>query len=68
MPHSPYKGSTKEVPIAEIHPEFYHFDKRLRSQKTAPPEPIDQDIITLEDRCQLVTKKSLSSTDEQAST
>ena len=45
----PSKGPTKEVPIVEIHPEFYHIGEHLRSQKTGVLELTDQDIITLED-------------------
>ena len=45
----PNKGPTKEVPIVEIHPEFYHIGEHLRSQKTEVLELTDQDIITLED-------------------
>ena len=62
----PNKGPTKEVPIAEIHPEFYHIGKRLRSQKTGVLELTDQDIITLEDGLPIGNGKIASNIDGSA--
>ena len=62
----PNKGPTKEVPIAEIHPEFYHIGKHLRSQKTGVLELTDQDIITLEDGLPIGNGKIASNIDGSA--